>query len=213
MIIGEYSGLKVQDVKKLVQKKMTDSGEARIYMEPERKVISRSADECVVALCDQWFLDYGEESWKDKARESLKSLNTYADETRRNFEATLDWLQEHACSRSYGLGTRLPWDEQYLIESLSDSTIYNAYYTVAHLLQEGAFDGSAGGPLGIRAEQMTREVWDYVFFKDAPVPKQTSQETNWSKYKAQLFNSTPILTYLVTDCSMGLFIAAIDSCL
>ena len=29
-------------------------GEARIYMEPERKVVSRSADECVVALCDQW---------------------------------------------------------------------------------------------------------------------------------------------------------------
>ena len=48
------------------------------------------------------------------------------------------------------IGTRLPWDEQYLIESLSDSTIYNAYYTVAHLLQEGSFDGSAGGPLGIR---------------------------------------------------------------
>ena len=47
-------------------------------------------------------------------------------------------------------GTRLPWDEQYLIESLSDSTIYNAYYTVAHLLQQGPFDGSAGGPLGIR---------------------------------------------------------------
>lgn len=28
-------------------------------------------------------------------------------------------------------GTRLPWDPQYLIESLSDSTIYNAYYTVS----------------------------------------------------------------------------------
>jgi len=25
-----------------------------LYMEPERQVISRSADECVVALCDQW---------------------------------------------------------------------------------------------------------------------------------------------------------------
>ena len=50
----------------------------------------------------------------------------------------------------FAAGTRLPWDEQYLIESLSDSTIYMAYYTVAHLLQEGSFDGSAGGPLGIR---------------------------------------------------------------
>jgi hypothetical protein len=45
------------------------------------------------------------------------------------------WLNQWACSRSFGLGTRLPWDEQYLIESLSDSTIYMAYYTVAHYLQ------------------------------------------------------------------------------
>lgn len=29
-------------------------GEAMIYMEPEKQVMSRSADECVVALCDQW---------------------------------------------------------------------------------------------------------------------------------------------------------------
>lgn len=50
-------------------------------------------------------------------------------------------------------GTKMPWDEQWLIESLSDSTIYMAYYTVAHLLQGAdpdVFDGSKGGPLGIR---------------------------------------------------------------
>ncbi len=29
----------------------------------------------------------------------------------------------------------MPWDENWLIEGLSDSTIYMAYYTVAHLLQ------------------------------------------------------------------------------
>lgn len=29
-------------------------GEAMVYMEPEKQVMSRSADECVVALCDQW---------------------------------------------------------------------------------------------------------------------------------------------------------------
>lgn len=31
-------------------------GEAMIYMEPEKQVMSRSADECVVALCDQWWV-------------------------------------------------------------------------------------------------------------------------------------------------------------
>ena len=62
-------------------------------------------------------------------------MSTFHDETRRNFEATLDWLHEHACSRSFGLGTKLPWDPQYIIEALSDSTIYMAYYT-----GEGGYD-------------------------------------------------------------------------
>lgn len=77
-------------------------------------------------------------------------LGRSPDECRNNFLYTLDWLCEHACSRSYGLGTRIPWDEQYLIESLSDSTIYMAFYTVAHLLQGGVPNGSQPGPLGIR---------------------------------------------------------------
>uniref|UniRef100_A0A8C3L6T8 Leucine--tRNA ligase, cytoplasmic n=1 Tax=Chrysolophus pictus TaxID=9089 RepID=A0A8C3L6T8_CHRPC len=147
MLVDGFKGQKVQDVKKHIQKMMVDNDEAMIYMEPEKQVISRSADECVVALCDQWYLDYGEVDWKKQASECLKQLETFCDETRRNFEATLGWLQEHACSRTYGLGTRLPWDEQWLIESLSDSTIYMAYYTVAHLLQGGNLRGQGESPL------------------------------------------------------------------
>ncbi|XP_078218431.1 leucine--tRNA ligase, cytoplasmic isoform X2 [Callithrix jacchus] len=171
MLVDGFKGQKVQDVKKTIQKKMIDTGDALIYMEPEKEVMSRSSDECVVALCDQWYLDYGEENWKKQTSQCLKNLETFCEETRRNFEATLGWLQEHACSRTYGLGTRLPWDEQWLIESLSDSTIYMAFYTVAHLLQGDDLHGQAESPLGIRPQQMTKEVWDYVFFKEAPFPK------------------------------------------
>lgn len=171
MLVEGFKGQKVQDVKKPIQKMMVEKGEALIYMEPEKQVLSRSADECVVALCDQWYLDYGNAEWKKQATDHLASLETFCDETRKNFEATLDWLQDHACSRTYGLGTRLPWDEQWLIESLSDSTIYMAFYTVAHLLQGGVLNGQGPSPLGIRPEQMTREVWDYIFFKTAPFPK------------------------------------------
>lgn len=171
MLVDGFKGQKVQDAKKTIQKKMIDAGDAFIYMEPEKQVMSRSADECVVALCDQWYLDYGEENWKKQTLQCLKNLEIFCEETKRNFEAALDWLQEHACSRTYGLGTRLPWDEKWLIESLSDSTIYMAFYTVAHLLQGGNLRGQAESPLGIRPQQMTREVWDYVFFKEAPFPK------------------------------------------
>ena len=53
-------------------------------------------------------------------------------------------------SFSFCEGTRLPWDEKWLIESLSDSTIYMAYYTVAHMLQGGVVDGSKPGPANIQ---------------------------------------------------------------
>lgn len=73
----------------------------------------------------------------------------------------------------YVSGTKLPWDEQWLIESLSDSTIYNAYYTISHFLQGGTFRGDKENALNIKPEQMTGDVWDYIFFKDAPFPKTT----------------------------------------
>ncbi len=103
--------------------------------------LGRSGDECVVALCDQWYLDYGESKWRSATTRALEQADTFHDEVRKNFMATLDWLKEHACSRTYGLGSKVPWDEKWLIESLSDSTIYMAYYTIAHLLQGGTFDG------------------------------------------------------------------------
>uniref|UniRef100_A0A8C9U7P3 Leucine--tRNA ligase, cytoplasmic n=1 Tax=Scleropages formosus TaxID=113540 RepID=A0A8C9U7P3_SCLFO len=185
MLVEGFRGQKVQDVKKPIQKMMVEKGEALIYMEPEKQVMSRSSDECVVALCDQWYLDYGDKEWKQQASDVLKQMETFCDETRKNFEATLAWLQEHACSRTYGLGTRLPWDEQWLIESLSDSTIYMAYYSVAHLLQGGVLNGQGPSPLGIRPEQMTKEVWDFIFFKDAPFPKTSIRNESLQKLRQE----------------------------
>lgn len=44
-------------------------------------------------------------SMEDNRGETLPfTLSRFCEETRRNFEATLGWLQEHACSRTYGLG-------------------------------------------------------------------------------------------------------------
>lgn len=137
--IGELTTIRrvfrpVQEAKPLIKDEMIADGDAFVYCEPENLVMSRSGDECVAALVDQWYLDYGEESWKNLARKCLDKLNTYGEETRNQFSSVLSWLHEWACSRSFGLGSRLPWDKEWLIESLSDSTIYMSYYTVAHLL-------------------------------------------------------------------------------
>ena len=53
------------------------------------------------------------------ANEDGKGLNTYSPEAQHNFKGVLNWLNQWALSRSYGLGTKLPWDESSLVESLS----------------------------------------------------------------------------------------------
>lgn len=95
------------------------------------------------------------------------NFNAYTSQSQQAFEDTLDWLREWGCSRTTGLGTKIPWDQQFVIESLSDSTIYMAYYTIAHLLQGGVMNGQGEGPLGIKASDMTKEVFDYIYLKKA----------------------------------------------
>ena len=163
--IGEYKGMKVSEAKDKIKEKLIQNGDALIYFEPDKKVVSRSKDECIVAKVDQWILKYGEENWRKFVRDYVtsKDFNTYFKATRESFVGVIDWLKEWGLSRNFGLGTKVPWDDQFVIESLSDSTIYMAYYTVAHLLQGGVIDGSTPGPLGIKPEQLTHEVWDYIF--------------------------------------------------
>ena len=50
------------------------------------------------------YLEYGEKSWKELATKALNSIETYSEDCKNNFLSTLDWLHEHACSRTYGLG-------------------------------------------------------------------------------------------------------------
>jgi len=171
MITGPHSGKKVSEAKPVIRQEMIDSGLALSYSEPERQVMSRSGDECVVALTDQWYLLYGSEEWAKVTWKALDKLNTYYSECHNGFRHTMGWLGQWACSRSFGLGTRLPWDEEFLVESLSDSTIYMAYYTIAHILQGGEMYGEGEGP--IRPEDMTNEVWDYVLL-EGPMPAGTA---------------------------------------
>ncbi|KAJ2161605.1 cytosolic leucyl tRNA synthetase [Coemansia sp. RSA 552] len=176
MSVGEFKGQSVQEAKPKVRELLIASGDGFAYAEPEGLVMSRSADECVVALCDQWYLDYGESAWKAITEECLASMDTYNEETRHQFQITLGWLHQWACVRSYGLGTKVPWDQSCLIESLSDSTIYMSYYTVAHLLHR-SLDGSVPGPLGILPEDMDAEAWDYVLLgKELPAGHSKAKE-------------------------------------
>ena len=59
----------VSDVKGAIKEELIGRGEAIRYSEPEKLVMSRSGDECVVALTDQWYLTYGEDEWLAATRQ------------------------------------------------------------------------------------------------------------------------------------------------
>ncbi|KYQ94208.1 leucyl-tRNA synthetase [Tieghemostelium lacteum] len=172
LIVGPYAGKKVSEVKKQIKEELIQSGQAVEYSEPASKVVSRSGDECVVALSKQWYINYGEgdQDWKEKVLQNLAGIETFIPETKKKFEYAIGWLNQWACSRSFGLGTKMPWAEEFLIESLSDSTIYMAFYTIANYLQSD-FNGTVPGKAGIKPEEMTHQVWDYIFQDDKPYPQ------------------------------------------
>ncbi|KAI1625684.1 leucyl-tRNA synthetase [Exophiala viscosa] len=173
LLIGEFKGEKVVEAKDKVRNALIKSGDAFPFADPSAEVISRSADECVVAYVPQWFLNYGEndKEWQQRVLEYVKAkdgLETYTQESENQFVANLEWLNQWACARTYGLGSKLPWDPHFLVESLSDSTIYMSYYTIAHFLHGDMF-GKTRGSLNVRSEQMTDDVWDYVFTRTKDV--------------------------------------------
>eukprot|EP00919_Chromeraceae_sp_WS-2016_P080754 GHVR01190828.1.p1 GENE.GHVR01190828.1~~GHVR01190828.1.p1 ORF type:complete len:1046 (+),score=250.39 GHVR01190828.1:149-3286(+) len=175
MLIGEFKGKFVYEAKPLCRNQLINNGDAMSYAEPERPVVARSGETCVVALCDQWFLTYGEEQWRDDVIKHVQSdtFNAYTTAALHGFEHTLGWLKEWGCSRNYGLGTKLPWDDSVVIESLSDSTIYMAFYTIAHLLQ-GDVRGETTGLSGITSDQLCDDCFDYIYnLTDTPPTSET----------------------------------------
>lgn len=165
MLVGDFKGQSVESAKPKVKEALLKGGDAFEYAEPNGHVVSRSGDECVVAYLGQWFLNYGEgdPGWRQQVVDYVGGdFETYTSEAKNQFERNLEWLNRWACARTYGLGSKLPWDPKFLVESLSDSTIYMSYYTISHLLHGDIF-GTQKGIIDVKAEQMTDDVWDYVF--------------------------------------------------
>ncbi|MGZ7116029.1 MAG: leucine--tRNA ligase, partial [Methanobacterium sp.] len=135
--IKDYKGLSVQKARDEIIANILASHKGDIMHDfAERPVICRCGTKAVVKILeDQWFLKYSDEQWKMLALECLGQEKVIPEEVRANFEYYIGWLDDWACSRRIGLGTKLPWDKQWLIEPLSDSTIYMAYYAIAKYMK------------------------------------------------------------------------------
>ena len=165
---GKYAGVSVAEAKDKVKEDLIKEGNATtMYELLNRPVFCRCKTECIVKIVrDQWFIDYGKPEWKALAHKNLDEMEILPEEVRQEFNNVIDWLHEKACARKSGMGTRLPWDKDWIIESLSDSTIYMAYYTIAKHIKQNK----------IQPNQLTDEAFDYIFL-DAGNPAEISRKT------------------------------------
>jgi leucyl-tRNA synthetase len=151
----QFSGKKISDVKDDIKNWLIDAKDGDVLLELNNAPVRcRCGAECVVKiLTNQWFLNYGDKAWKEKATRCLDKMSVLPQEIRPEFNYVIGWLRERACARQHGLGTKLPWDKQWIVESLSDSVIYMAYYIIAKFVNSGK----------ISAENLSGEFFDYVF--------------------------------------------------
>ncbi|MDH5463055.1 MAG: leucine--tRNA ligase [Nitrosopumilus sp.] len=152
---GKFQGIKVEFGRDKVREWLQDNGHLERFPVLENgPVRCRCGTECVVKiLSNQWFLNYGDEEWKEKARDCLDGMNILPNKIKTEFKDVIDWLHERACARQQGLGTKLPWDKDWIVESLSDSVIYMAYYAISRFVNDGT----------VSPENLTKEFFDYIF--------------------------------------------------
>jgi leucyl-tRNA synthetase len=121
-------------------------------------VIDRMGEICIVKPVEQWYIDYADTEWKLMAKNCVENMNLN-DYIKESLLKGIDWIKEWGVSRTFGLGTKIPFDERFIIDSLSDSTIYMAYYTISHLIHKDLY----GMDSEFNPCDFTNEVWNFIF--------------------------------------------------
>jgi leucyl-tRNA synthetase len=152
---GPLSRMKVSEAKEKAAELLAKTGRfTKMYELPER-VVCRCGTRCYVKILEnQWFLNYSNPEWKQRTRKLIELATVLPPESREWYYSTIEWLNDWPCARRSGMGTKLPWDKEWIVETLSDSTIYMAYYTISKFVNQEKV-----GP-----ESLTPELLDYVFF-------------------------------------------------
>ncbi|MBA7523622.1 Valine--tRNA ligase [subsurface metagenome] len=149
---GAFAGVKIAAIKDEVKDWLKGKNIADVFYETSRKTVTRGGGKVIVAvLQDQWFIDYTPGWWKDLGHKLVEGMTFYPEKYKAYMHDIVDWLAFRPCARKRGLGTRFPFEKEWIIESLSDSTIYMAMYTIAHLLRQ------------LPVDALDEKFFDYVF--------------------------------------------------
>jgi len=159
IIVEEFADKIVSDAKKEITDVLVERGifsSLRIY-EFSKEVICRCGSKVSIRMIpNQWFVRYSDEELKEKAKNHSKSMTFYPDQYKTSFTGIIDWYDNRACARQgKWLGTPLPQEKDWIIEPISDSTLYPIFYIIAKFVNNG----------DISIEQLSDEFFDYVFLE------------------------------------------------
>ena len=164
---GQYAGKSIREVKDVLISDFKKAGFADSMVDLSSQVVCRCMTQCIVkVLSDQWFLNYSDPHWKELAKQVIAQMSIYPEVAKPWFNTVVDWLREWACARTTGFGTPLPWGEGWIIETLSDSTVYMSFYTINKYIRQN----------DIKPESLTPEIFDYIFLNKGDV-KELSKTT------------------------------------
>jgi leucyl-tRNA synthetase len=157
-VVGNLGVFKARET---IREKIINQEIGTTMYELKNAVKCRCGTPCVVKLLtNQWFINYGDENWKKLAYELIDNMEIQPEEIRQEFTNVIDWLKERACARKTGLGTKLPWDSEWIIESLADSVIYMAYYPLSRYISNDI--DSENSQNKILADDLSDRFFDYV---------------------------------------------------
>jgi len=152
----DYAGIKVTDIKDQVKQKLIEQNNATLFREFSEEVICRCGKSVIIKnIPDQWFIKYSDQRLTEQTKDHIHSMQIYPEEYQIELPGILDWFDDRACIRKGSwLGTEFPFKKGWIIEPISDSTLYPLYYIISKYINEQS----------IKPEGLTTEFFDYVFF-------------------------------------------------
>jgi leucyl-tRNA synthetase len=155
---GIYAGISISDIKDAVKDELISNNQAILMREFSEQVICRCGGKVLIKqIPDQWFIKYSDEYLTESSKNQVLNMNIYPEEYKQEMPGVLDWFDDRACIRKGSwLGTEFPFKRDWIIEPISDSTLYPAYYIISRFFNENK----------IKPEEMTKEFFDFVFLNN-----------------------------------------------
>ncbi len=165
---GVYAKIQISNIKDAVKDEMVQQNIAVIMREFSEHVICRCGETVTIKkIPDQWFIKYSDNALTKESKDHAQTMNIYPEEYKDELPKVLDWFDDRACIRKGSwLGTEFPFKKGWIIEPISDSTLYPAYYIISKYVNNGA----------LKPEEMNEEFFDYIFLGKGKAKNETWNE-------------------------------------